>query len=187
MTELQSNLQQEPLPLPARQPTRARTWTGDTEWYTPSWLLEAVVEAMGGIDLDPTSSDSQQAASPVKAARYFTITDDGLARSWFGRVFMNPPYARGYIDQFVAKFLAELELEHIQQGVMLVNSSTETKWWHVAASRCDAICFLNKRVRFLKIEDGRLTPIAVASALFALLRAWSRQVCASFCEARIGT
>jgi hypothetical protein len=110
------------------------------------------------MDLDPASSDAQQAASPVKAARYFTIADNGLVQSWHGRVFLNPPYARGVIDTFVTKFLAERRLGHLQQGVLLTNSSTETRWWHAAAQGCDAICFVKGRVRFLKLIDGLLSP-----------------------------
>jgi phage N-6-adenine-methyltransferase len=147
-----------PLPIPAREPTRARTWTGDTEWYTPPWLLESAAQVMGAIDLDPAATDNQQAASPVKAARYFTLVDDGLAQPWHGRVFMNPPYARGWIDKFTNKFLAEYRAGRMLQGVLLTNSATDTKWWANVAGACDAICFLHKRVRFLKVEDGKLTP-----------------------------
>jgi ParB family chromosome partitioning protein len=145
------------LQIPARQATRARTWTGDIEWYTPGYLLEAAAQVMGGIDLDPASSDAQQAAAPIKAARYFTIEDDGLTKPWCGRAFLNPPYAARLIDIFVAKLLAERQIGNLQQGVLLTNSSTETRWWHAAASHCDAICFLRGRVRFLKLVNGILT------------------------------
>src|SRR5215813_2992393 len=99
------NLDTAELSLPLRQLTRARTWTGDTEWYTPPDILEAAREVLGTIDLDPASSAAQQALSPVKAANYFTIKNSGLDRPWFGRVWLNPPYARGWIDRFVAKIV----------------------------------------------------------------------------------
>jgi ParB family chromosome partitioning protein len=95
------HLAQDSIDLPQRQITRARTWTGDTEWYTPADILEAAVEVMGGIDLDPASSDAQQAQAPVKASQYFTIENNGLERPWCGRVWLNPPYARGWVDLFV--------------------------------------------------------------------------------------
>jgi phage N-6-adenine-methyltransferase len=158
MTEITgTNLEVGPTLLPPRQITRARTWTGDTEWYTPPDILEAVREVLGAIDLDPASSDAQQALSPVKAASYFTILDNGLERPWPGRVFCNPPYARGWIDVFVAKMVASYRSGEMQAGILLTNSATETNWWQTAASTCDALCFRRGRVRFLKAENGILT------------------------------
>jgi hypothetical protein len=46
----------------------------------------------------------------------------------------------------------------MQAGIMLTNSATETKWWRMAADACDAVCFPRGRIRFLKLEDGVLTP-----------------------------
>jgi DNA N-6-adenine-methyltransferase Dam len=143
--------------LPPRQVTRARTWTGDVEWYTPPDILEAAREVLGAIDLDPASSDAQQARSPVKAAQYFTITNSGLERPWRGRVWLNPPYARGWIDLFAAKIVQAYRSGEMSAGIMLTNSSTETKWWQAAAGACDAVCFWKRRVRFFKVVDGKLS------------------------------
>ena len=143
--------------LPPRQLTRARTWTGDVEWNTPPYILMPSTEVLGGIDLDPASSDAQQALSPVKAVRYFTIKDSGLDRLWRGRVFCNPPYARGWIDLFVAKMVQSYQSSEMSAGILLTNSATETKWWQMAAGTCEALCFVRGRVRFLKVENGKLT------------------------------
>ena len=102
--------------LPARQLTRARTWTGNTEWYTPPDILVAACKVLGAIDLDPASSDAQQALSPVKAVRYFTVENSGLDRPWCGRVWLNPPYARGWIDRFVAKTVQSYRSGEMQAG-----------------------------------------------------------------------
>jgi ParB family chromosome partitioning protein len=142
---------------PARQITRARTWTGDTEWYTPANILEAVAEVLGAIDLDPASSAAQQAHATVKAARYFTIADNSLEQRWRGRVFLNPPYARGWIDAFVEKMVSAYQAGDMTAGILLTNSATETKWWQHAAAHCDALCFPKGRIRFLKVVDGALT------------------------------
>jgi ParB family transcriptional regulator, chromosome partitioning protein len=143
--------------LPARQLTRARTWTGDTEWYTPPDILEAACAVLGAIDLDPASSDAQQALAPVRGASYFTVENSGLDQPWCGRVWLNPPYARGWIDRFVAKMVQSYRSGEMQAGIMLTNSATETTWWQSAAGACEALCFRKGRVRFLKIENGILT------------------------------
>ena len=143
--------------IPARQITRARTWTGDTEWYTPANILEAVAEVLGAIDLDPASSAAQQAHATVKATRYFTIADNSLEQRWRGRVFCNPPYARGWIDVFVEKMVSAYQAGDMTAGILLTNSATETKWWQHAAAHCDALCFPKGRIRFLKVVDGALT------------------------------
>jgi ParB family transcriptional regulator, chromosome partitioning protein len=112
---------------------------------------------MGGIDLDPASSDAQQAQATVKARQYFTIETNGLEQPWRGRVWLNPPYARGWIDLFVKKMVQAYQSGEMHTGIMLTNSATETKWWQTAASACDALCFRKGRVRFLKVVDGALT------------------------------
>jgi ParB family chromosome partitioning protein len=143
--------------IPARQMTRARTWTGDVEWFTPARVLEATVEVMGGIDLDPASSTAAQAHAAVKATRYFTIADNSLEQRWRGRVFLNPPYARSWIDAFVGKMVSAYQAGDMTAGILLTNSSTETDWYHRAAAACEALCFPKRRIRFLKVVDGALT------------------------------
>lgn len=58
--------------------------SGDVEYYTPPFIIEAARRVMGGIDLDPASSEI--ANRTVKATRYFTEADDGLQQEWNGRV-----------------------------------------------------------------------------------------------------
>ena len=151
------NISSADLLLPPRQLTRARTWTGDVEWYTPPDILEAACEVLGAIDLDPASSDAQQAQAPVKAANYFTVENSGLDRPWCGRIWLNPPYARGWIDRFVEKMVQSYRSGEMRAGILLTNSATETNWWQMAASGCDALCFRKGRVRFLKLVNGSLS------------------------------
>ncbi len=76
------------------------------EWYTPGEYVEAARAVLGGIDLDPASSEL--ANETVRATEFFTEEDDGLSRQWRGRVWLNPPYGR-LCPGFVAKLSAEYE------------------------------------------------------------------------------
>ena len=63
--------------------------SGNNEWYTPGYIIEAAKKVLGTIDLDPASSDI--ANSIIKANIYYTIENDGLTKEWFGNIWLNPP------------------------------------------------------------------------------------------------
>jgi hypothetical protein len=67
------------------------------EHYTPADIVEAARATLGGIVLDPASCP--EANKTVRAAEYFTQAEDGLARQWHGRIFLNPP---GGVLRFVS-------------------------------------------------------------------------------------
>jgi hypothetical protein len=67
--------------------------SGNIEYYTPIPIIEAARKTMGGIDLDPTSSDI--ANLYVKAPLYYTIETDGFNKDWHGNIWFNPPFTRG--------------------------------------------------------------------------------------------
>lgn len=62
------------------------------EHYTPPGIALAAREVLGSIDLDPASCAA--ANTLVQASRFFSEYEDGLAREWSGRVFLNPPGGR---------------------------------------------------------------------------------------------
>jgi len=120
--------------------------SGENEWYTPALYIEAARAAMGGIDLDPATSEV--ANRTVQASTYFTAQDDGLAQPWpIGRIWMNPPYAQPLMGQFAEKMAQEVERG--SESVVLVNNATETVWFQRMASVCSAICFPRSRIRYL--------------------------------------
>lgn len=125
--------------------------SGNNEWYTPETFVKAARDVMGGIDLDPASSEI--ANETVQAAQYFTAEDDGLAQDWpQARIWMNPPYAQPLMGQFASKFADAVR--DGSEGIVLVNNATETGWFQEIARECSAICFPKTRIRFLDTEGN---------------------------------
>lgn len=121
--------------------------TGENEWYTPAQHIKAVRAFLGEIDVDPASSE--QAQKTVKAARYFTVDDDGLKQAWKGRVFLNPPYAQPHIANFMHKLAGEVACKNTSEAIALTHNYTDTAWFHAAAGACAAICFTRGRIAFV--------------------------------------
>jgi phage N-6-adenine-methyltransferase len=120
--------------------------SGDNEWYTPKEYIRQARDVLGEIDLDPASS--AEANAIVKAAKFYSADDDGLKQAWAGRVWLNPPYASGLVDDFAMKLLASLHEGDVTAALVLVNNSTETRWFQALLEVADAICFPKGRVKF---------------------------------------
>ena len=109
---------------------RLMSITKPPEWFTPAYLVDAARAVLGTIDLDPASSDEAQEV--VRATRYFTRETDGLLTPWpaGARTWMNPPYSRGVIAQFV-----ERARKHDGPTVLLTNNQTDSRWAQVSRAR----------------------------------------------------
>ena len=138
--------------------------TGNNEWYTPSYIVEAARRTMGGIDLDPASSDEAN-DKHVGAKDYYTKETDGLSQQWHGRVWMNPPYSNGLIMPFIVRLRNERRAGNVTQATVLVNNGTETRWCHELFSLSDAACFLRGRVKFYR-PDGTTGPPLQGQVVF---------------------
>ena len=126
--------------------------SGENEWYTPSEYIESARAVMGGIDLDPASSEI--ANRTVKAAKYYTKEDDGLKQEWTGKVWMNPPYAQPLIRQFSEAVSERYRSGKIDEAIVLVNNATETGWFQTMVKESSAICFPRTRIRFLDMDGN---------------------------------
>jgi ParB family chromosome partitioning protein len=128
--------------------------SGDNEWYTPRDIIEAARECMGAIDLDPATCAAAQRT--VQAGTYYTIADDGLARDWHGRVWLNPPYDRKALPKFIDKLFVEIDSSRITEALVIVNNITETRAGGMLLAEMPRVCFPFGRVAFTK-ADG--TPV----------------------------
>ncbi len=97
------------------------TGPASDECYTPSSILDPVVELLGGIDTDPCWSSS----SLVRPRHGYAIAQDGLTQPWYGTVWLNPPYSNP--GEWVKR-----AAEHAAEGHMvaaLLSLDPSTKWW----------------------------------------------------------
>jgi DNA N-6-adenine-methyltransferase (Dam)/Protein of unknown function (DUF3102) len=114
---------------------RVMTSSESSEWYTPPHIVDLVEATLGEIDLDPCGHPD----SPVRATTTYTAAEDGLARPWSGRLYLNPPYGR-QIDGWIDKLVAEYESGSVTEAIALVPARTDTAWFR----RLDRfpICFV---------------------------------------------
>lgn len=131
--------------------------SGEPEWFTPGFIVDAARGAMGGIDLDPASTP--EANEVVGAARFYTVDDDGLSRPWEGRVWVNPPYGQPTMTRFCERAVAEHRDGNATAVCVITNNATETAWWQHLATAASAVCFLTGRVRFWYPERPSFAPL----------------------------
>ena len=115
--------------------------SSNKDWYTPPEVFELL--RCPAFDLDPCSPGLDKCCVPAKAC----YTENGLLKTWHGRVWLNPPYG-----QETGDWLGKLA-QH-GNGIALVFARTDTLWFHITACKADAICFLNGRIRFIA-ENGK--------------------------------
>jgi len=138
----------------AKAPTRQ---LGGDDRQTPPKLIAWLERRYGKFDLDPC---------PIGGL-------SGLSMTWYGNVFVNPPYSN--IMPWVEKAISELYSGGVGKIVMLVPAATDTAWFRAAFRHATDVIFLWPRVRFFK--DGKqMGSPAFGSVVFAFYSGSSRDV-----------
>lgn len=110
-------------------------------WETPKEFFDKLNRKFK-FDIDACASDENH-----KLPNYYTEKDDALTKSWWGNVFMNPPYGR-HIGEFVRKAYEEHLRDPDRFIVMLVPARTDTKYWHDYIQDKSTVKFLKGRLKF---------------------------------------
>ena len=121
------------------------------EWETPQAFFDRL-DAEFRFTLDVCSTHEN-----AKCAAHYTRDEDGLAQSWSGVCWMNPPYGRE-IAAWMRK--AFRESRRGATVVCLVPARTDTAWWHDYAMRGE-IRFLRGRLKFGNAPANAPFPNAV--------------------------
>ncbi len=142
----------------------ARHRAGDDRgnaWLTPEAMIEDVRRAHGGqIDLDPAT----EASNPTGARRFYTVREDGLKKSWRGRIFLNPPYSpvEPWIDKAVA------EAGNGAKIFLLLPIRLDALYHHRLLAAATDVLILKGRVRFARADGGEAKNPAFGSMIVGL-------------------
>jgi phage N-6-adenine-methyltransferase len=134
------------------------------EYVTPPEIFNPLNEEFC-FELDAAAEDWN-----AKCKRYYTREDDGLSKPWAKRTWCNPPYGKD-VGRWVEKAHREAVKGNI--SVLLLPSSTNTKWWHdYIWDSARHAPYRGVQVRFVK---GRI-PFLVRGSDGALVRAGNPSV-----------
>jgi phage N-6-adenine-methyltransferase len=129
----------------------------NVDWYTPKSIFDAL-----GIEFDLDPCQPVGGVNWIPAKKYYTIEDDGLKQDWDGNVWLNPPYGKE-----TGKWLKKMDSH--RNGIALLFSRTDCRWFHDYVANADSILFLKGRVKFV---DGLGVSKGSGAGSGSMLVAW---------------
>jgi len=133
-----------------------------TEWYTPPEWIERCRRVLGRIDLDPASHPVCQ--TWIQAEKYYTEKDDGLSKTWSGRIFCNPPYGKtgSKSNQHIwGQYLVdEIRIGNVIEAILLTKTVPGYQWWDDMFNGLwpGPVCITRGRIPFVRPTDVLLSP-----------------------------
>jgi len=125
------------------------------EYATPPSIWRPLARAVGGFDLDPASGCEPE---PIAPNRY-TQEDDGLARPWWGDVWLTPPYSE--IADWMEKAAKEAHAPDVDSIMALVPNRSSTRWFHDYATTADRYVVLDGRLKYEHTDGSAPFPSAI--------------------------
>lgn len=125
------------------------------DWWTPKFIFDRL-----GLDFDLDPAAPAGGVPWIPCRRFYTPRDDGLQKPWFGRVWLNPPYGQAtprWLERMVAH----------GDGIALLFSRTDTRWFHEFAPTAAVACFLRGRIRFVRPSGEEAGTPGTGSMLLA--------------------
>lgn len=127
------------------------------DWLTPpEWI-----DALGKFDLDPCVPETMPWPT---APTMWSKADDGLSQSWFGRVWLNPPYGAPMV---IVPWMKRMAMHG--NGIALIFARTETRcWFDYIWPVAHAVMFAEGRPHFHDVTGKRAegnsgAPVALIS------------------------
>jgi len=121
--------------------------SGAVEYYTPLEIVAAARNAMAGIDLDPASSEI--ANLRIKAKSFFSMEDDGMSKTWVGKVWLNHPFGKISTPLWMEKLVSERV--NYECACSISFAATSEKWFRPLLKFPQ--CFIYGRTNYF-LPDG---------------------------------
>jgi len=111
------------------------------EWLTPPYI----VKSLGEFDLDPCSPINRPWTT---AKNHYTELDNGLTKSWFGRVWCNPPYSD--LERWLKK------CSYHQNCIALTFARVDTRLFqHNVFVNAYSLFFFKGRLQFYHVDGTK--------------------------------
>jgi hypothetical protein len=131
------------------------------ERYTPRWLLDIVISALGPLAYDPCTAPH----NPAGAIRFACPPVNGLETSWQDRggvVWVNPPFSNGNLAKWANK--CAVEADYGVEIVLLTPVDPSTGWYSSLSYAAQLAAALKRRPEYGK-PDGAFGATAKQPAM----------------------